>query len=33
MAGATRRRKDERIATPGDGHEEKLATQQRKRAT
>jgi hypothetical protein len=28
-----RRRKDAQVATPGDGHEGKLATQRRKRAT
>lgn len=32
-AGARQRRKDERPAPPGDGHEGKLATQRRKRAT
>ena len=32
-AGARRRRKDGRPAPPGDGHEGKLATQRRKRAT
>jgi hypothetical protein len=32
-AGAMRRRKDDRPAPPGDGHERKLVTQRRKRAT
>jgi hypothetical protein len=32
-AQPTRRRKDDRPAPPGDGHERKLATQRRKRAT
>jgi hypothetical protein len=32
-AGARRRRKDGRIAEPGDGHEARLPTQRRKRAT
>jgi hypothetical protein len=32
-AGLARRRKDDRPAIPGDGHEGKLATQRRKRAT
>lgn len=32
-AAARRRRKDERPAQVGDGHEGKLATQRRKRAT
>ena len=32
-AGARMRRKDARPTPPGDGHERKLATQRRKRAT
>jgi hypothetical protein len=32
-SGARRRRKDGPMAPPGDGHEGKLATQRRKRAT
>ena len=32
-AGARRRRKDAQVAPPGDGHEERLPTQRRKRAT
>lgn len=33
LAQPTRLRKDDRPAPPGDGHEGKLATQRRKRAT